>query len=143
MMGYKTKRVLFHVPRDHGKKLEIGDIYLFQEQKALEEVTVAATKLKVYHSGDTLVYNADAFVLDKQNVLEDLVKMLPGVELRDGRVFANGRFVENIIISGKDVMPSDPTQLMKMLPAYIVDKLKFYDQQGEKKQNDGQGYARC
>lgn len=95
-------------------------------------MTVAATKLKIYHSGDTLVYNADAFVLDKQNVLEDLVKMLPGVELRDGRVFANGRFVESIIISGKDVMPSDPMQLMKMLPAYIVDKLKFYDQQGEK-----------
>ncbi|WP_147639871.1 TonB-dependent receptor [Paraprevotella xylaniphila] len=137
MMGYKTKRVLFHVPQDYGKKLEIGDIYLFQEQKALEEVTVAATKLKIYHSGDTLVYNADAFVLDKQNVLEDLVKMLPGVELRDGRVFANGRFVESIIISGKDVMPSDPMQLMKMLPAYIVDKLKFYDQQGEKSKTMG------
>ncbi len=132
MMGYETKRVTFNVPEDRKKKLKIGEIYLFPQTTELDEVSVTATKLKMYHDGDTLVYNADAFVLNKRNVLEDLVKMLPGVELRDGRVFAQGKFIESIVISGKDVMPGDPMQLMKMLPAYIVGKLKFYDKQGEK-----------
>lgn len=137
MVGYETKRLPFEVPQRYKQKLDIGDIYLFPRQDELDEVTVTATKLKMYHNGDTLIYNADAFVLDKHNVLEDLVKMLPGVELHDGQVFANGRFVESIVISGKDVMPGDPTQLMKMLPAYIVDKLKFYDKQGEKSKTMG------
>ena len=130
--GYGTERMAFHVPEGQRRTLDIGDIYLFPSQNELGEAQVTATKMKMYHNGDTLVYNADAFMLDKHNVLEDLVKMLPGVELRDGKVFANGWFVESIIISGKDVMPDNPAQLMKMLPAYIVDKLKFYDQQGEK-----------
>ena len=135
--GYGTERMAFHVPEGQRRTLDIGDVYLFPLQNELGEAQVIATKMKMYHNGDTLVYNADAFMLDKHNVLEDLVKMLPGVELRDGKVFANGRFVESIIISGKDVMPGNPAQLMKMLPAYIVDKLKFYDQQGEKSKTMG------
>ena len=137
MVGYETRRTPFHVPQRYRKRLDIGDIYLIPQPSRLDEVTVTATKLKMYYNGDTLVYNADAFVLDQRNVLEDLVKMLPGVELRDGRVFANGRFVESIIISGKDVMPGNPAELMKMLPAYIVDKLKFYDRQGEESKTMG------
>lgn len=135
--GYGTERMAFHVPEGQKRTLDIGDVYLFPLQNEMGEAQVTATKMKMYHNGDTLVYNADAFMLDKHNVLEDLVKMLPGVELRDGKVFANGRFVESIIISGKDVMPGNPAQLMKMLPAYIVDKLKFYDQQGEKSKTMG------
>ena len=137
MVGYETRRTPFHVPQRYRKRLDVGDIYLIPQPSRLDEVTVTATKLKMYYNGDTLVYNADAFVLDQRNVLEDLVKMLPGVELRDGRVFANGRFVESIIISGKDVMPGNPAELMKMLPAYIVDKLKFYDRQGEESKTTG------
>lgn len=137
MIGYETKRVPFSVPENRGRKLTIDDIYLLPRPVSIDEVAVTATKLKMYNNGDTLIYNADAFVIDKRNVLEDLVKMLPGVELRDGKVFANGRFVESIIISGKDVMPDNPTQLMKMLPAYIVDKLKFYDKQGEESKTMG------
>ncbi len=132
MMGYEAKHVSFDVPAEQKRKFNIGEIYLVPQPSELDEVAVTATKLKMYHDGDTLIYNADAFVLNKRNVLEDLVKMLPGVELRDGRVFAQGRFIESIVISGKDVMPGNPMQLMKMLPAYIVDKLKFYDKQGEK-----------
>lgn len=137
MVGYETKRVPFTVTQGQTRKLDIGDIFMFTQAVGLDELTVTSTKLKMYHNGDTLIYNADAFMIDKRNVLEDLVKMLPGVELRDGKVYANGRFVESIVISGKDVMPGNPNQLMKMLPAYIVNKLKFYDKQGEESKTMG------
>ena len=137
MMGYKTKRVLFHVPQDYGKKLEIGDIYLFQEQKALEEVTVAATKLKIYHSGDTLVYNADAFVLDKQNVLEDLVKMLPGVELRDGRVFANRTICRKHHNQWKRCYAKRSHATYENVASLYRRQVKILRPTRRKKQNDG------
>ena len=60
--------------------------------------------------------------------------MLPGVELRDGRVFANGRFVESIIISGKDVMPSDPMQLMKNVASLYRRQVKILRPTRRKKQ---------
>ncbi len=48
--------------------------------------------------------------------------MLPGVELRDGRVRSP---------TAGSSHAGQPCGTMKMLPAYIVDKLKFYDRQGE------------
>lgn len=133
MLGYEPEcRRMELRQAKRNKPVEIGDIYLIPKAKELDELTVTGTKLKVYHKGDTLVYDAGAFVVDKRNVLEDLVKSLPGVEFRDGQVFVNGRFVDNIVIGGKDFMKSDPKQLMAMLPAYVVDKLKFYDKAGER-----------
>lgn len=138
MLGYEPEfRKMELKPSKRNKPVEIGDIYLIPKSKELDELTVTATKLKVYHKGDTLVYDASAFVMDKHNVLEDLVKNLPGVEFRDGQVFVNGRFVDNIVIGGKDFMKNDPKQLMAMLPAYVVDKLKFYDKSGEQSKTMG------
>lgn len=132
MMGYEADAL--HVDATFkGRKtvFDMGDIYLIPVTQQLDDVTVSVTKIKMFYRGDTLIYNADAFVVDKRNMLEDLVKQLPGVELRDGQVFANGRFVEDIVIGGKDFFKNAPMTTMKMLPAYVVDKLKFYDMEGE------------
>lgn len=138
ILGYEPENRKIEIKRQRGNRpLDIGDIYLIPKSKELDELTVTATKLKVYHKGDTLIYDANAFITDNHNVLEDLVKRLPGVEMRDGRVFVNGRFVDNIVIGGKDFMKSDPKQLMAMLPAYVVDKLKFYDKSGERSETMG------
>lgn len=138
MLGYETAcRSINLAPISHNKPVTIDDIYLIPKATDIDELTVTGTKLKVYHKGDTLVYDANAFLMDRHNVLEDLVKRLPGVELRDGRVFVNGRFVDNIVIGGKDFLKSDPQQIMAMLPAYVVDKLKFYDKSGEQSKTMG------
>ena len=138
MQGYEQEAIDVEIaPKTRNKPVKIEDILLLPKARELKDVTVTGTKLKVYHNGDTLVYDAGAFVVDNRSMLEDLVKMLPGVELRDGRIFANGRYVDNIVIGGKDFMQSSPEQIMKMLPAYVVDKLKFYDKSGERSKTMG------
>lgn len=138
MLGYEPecRKISLEQPK-RNRPVTIDDIYLIPKATELDQLTVTGTKLKVYHKGDTLVYDANAFVMDKHNVLEDLVKRLPGVEFRDGKVFVNGRFVDNIVIGGKDFLKNDPQQLMAMLPAYVVDKLKFYDKSGEQSKTMG------
>ena len=43
---------------------EVGTIFLKRPKTVdLNEVVVKATKVKFYHKGDTIVYNADAFQL--------------------------------------------------------------------------------
>lgn len=138
MLGYDPECRKIELRRTQSNKpIEMDAIYLLPKSTELDELTVKATKLKVYHKGDTLVYDADAFVMEKHNVLEDLVRQLPDVELRGGRVYVNGRFVDNIVLGGKDFLKSDPKQLMAMLPAYIVDKLKFYEKSGEQSKTMG------
>ena len=98
----------------------------------LEGVEVAATKLKFYQRGDTLVYDADAFNLSEGSMLDALIQQLPGAELKsDGRIFINGRFVESLLLNGRDFFKGDNRIMLDNLPAYMVKNVEVYDKQHE------------
>lgn len=85
---------------------EIETIFLKRPKTVdLNEVVVKATKVKFYHKGDTIVYNADAFQLGEGSMLDALIRQLPGAELsKDGRIYVNGKFVESLLLNGKDFL---------------------------------------
>lgn len=60
---------------------DLGEIGLLRTPKRLNEVTVTATKIKMYYKGDTIVYNADAFLLPEGSMLDDLIRKLPGITI--------------------------------------------------------------
>ena len=63
----------------------------------LGEATVKASRIMMVMKGDTLVYNAAAFQLSEGSMLDQLVRQLPGVELRDGgRIYVNGRYANSV-----------------------------------------------
>lgn len=100
--------------------------------KQLNEVVVTATKVKFYTKGDTLVYNADAFQLQEGSMLDALVAQLPGAELKpDGRIMVNGKFVESLLLNGRDFFKGDNTVLLDNLPAYMVHQVKVYTEESE------------
>ena len=94
----------------------------------LDEVKVVATKVKFYHRGDTLVYDADAFNLPEGSMLDDLIRQLPGAELKDnGVILVNGRQVDVLLLNGKDFITSDNRLMLDNLPYYMVKELKVYE----------------
>lgn len=102
------------------------------DEVQLNEVTVTATKVKFYTNGDTLVYNADAFQLQEGSMLDALVAQLPGAELKpDGRIMVNGKFVESLLLNGRDFFKGDNTVLLDNLPAYMVQQVKVYTEESE------------
>lgn len=53
--------------------------------------------------GDTLQFNADAFQLREGSMLDQLIAMLPGVELRTGgEIYVNGKKVQSLLVNGED-----------------------------------------
>ncbi|MDE6330257.1 MAG: hypothetical protein K2L83_06045 [Muribaculaceae bacterium] len=109
--------------------LNLGNIYLRHEARNLSEVTVTASKVKFYNNGDTIVYNADTFILAEGSMLDALIKQLPGVELHsDGRIYVNGKFVDNLMLNGKDFFKGKNNVLLDNLGAYTVKDIKVYDQ---------------
>lgn len=94
----------------------------------LKEVVVQATKLKFYFDGDTLVYDATAFVTDQSFTLNDALKKMPGIDIRkDGTIYSNGRKVEALLLNGKDFFNKDRKTLLDNLPAFMVKDVKIYD----------------
>ena len=98
----------------------------------LGTAVVRATKIKFYHKGDTLVYNADAFNLAEGSMLDALIEQLPGVELkRDGRILVNGRQVESLLLNGKAFFNGQHSIMLENLPSYMVKHVKVYEKQSE------------
>jgi hypothetical protein len=94
----------------------------------LDGITVTASKVKMVMHGDTIVYNADAFQLSEGSMLDALIRQLPGSELKsDGRIYVNGRFVESLLLNGKDFFKGNNTVLLQNLPTYAVNSIKVYE----------------
>lgn len=103
-----------------------------RKDRALKEVAVTATKVKMIVRGDTVIYNADAFQLAEGSMLDALIKQLPGAELKsDGRIYVNGRFVSSLQLNGKDFFKGNNRVLLDNLPSYMVNKVKVYEQESE------------
>lgn len=108
--------------------LDVGSIELKRSPKQLKEIVVTATKVKFYNKGDTLVFNADAFELAEGSMLDALVSQLPGVELKEnGQIYVNGRFVENLLLNGKDFFKGDNSIMLDNLGSYMVKDVAVYE----------------
>ncbi len=80
-----------------------------EESIGLEEVVVTATKVKMVMRGDTIVHNADAFMLSEGSMLDALIAQLPGATLdNNGRIMVNGKQIESLLVDGKDFSRATP-----------------------------------
>jgi hypothetical protein len=115
-----------------GKKSEvkIPTVKMRREQQIqLDEVTVKATKIKMYYRGDTIVYNADAFTLPDGSMLGSLIAQLPGVKITEsGAIYVNGRRVDELLLGSRSFFHGNRKVLMENLPYYTVNTLKVYEQ---------------
>lgn len=119
---------------------DLGEIGLLRMPKRLDEVTVTATKIKMYYKGDTIVYNADAFLLPEGSMLDELIRKLPGITInRSGEIFSNGRKIESLQLEGRRLFDGSPRTLLENLGAYTVSKVKVYEQADQ--QTEFLGYS--
>ena len=97
----------------------------------LAEVTVKATKVKMVVAGDTIVYNADAFNLAEGSMLDALISKLPGARLtKDGQIFVNGKYIQSLLVNGREFFSGNPKLALENLPAYTVNKIKVFNKSG-------------
>lgn len=139
--GYKPLEHVFEIPnRRYNKKVREWDLDEVKMHKAnsygmerdLDEFTITATKVKMVMAGDTVVYNADAFQLSEGSMLDELVRQLPGVEIRKGgEIFINGEKVQELLVNGNDFFNGDAKQALENLPAYVVQNIKAYQRESK------------
>ena len=110
----------------------VSTFYLHKVSKTLQEVTIKASRVRFYHKGDTIVYDASLFQLAEGSMLDALLRQLPGVELKsDGRIYHNGKFVDDLLLNGKDLFQGNRKLMLENLPAYTVKNVAVYDKQTE------------
>ncbi len=107
------------------RRIRMNKIYV------LKEVTITSTKIKMVMRGDTIVYNADAFNLAEGSMLDALISKLPGAKLnKNGEIFVNDKKIESLLVNGTNFFSGNPRAALENLPAYTVNKIKVYNQDG-------------
>lgn len=134
MMGYKTyvKEVLLE------KSLDMGVIKMVEDAEVLEAARISDIGNPIIIKKDTVEYNASSFKTSENDMLEQLLKKLPGVEVEsDGTITANGETIKQITIDGKTFFLDDPQLASKNIPAKIVEKVKVVERKSDQAEFTG------
>ena len=134
LMGYKTHQQELQVE----KSIDLGDIRMSEDVEVLDASKVSAVGNPIVVKKDTIEYNASSFKISDNDMLEELLKKLPGVEVgTDGSITANGETINKITIDGKTFFLDDPQLASKNIPAKLVEKVKVVEKKSEQAQFTG------
>ena len=135
LIGYKPY-VKVHDLR--GWEKDLGAILLEESTEFIDAASITAMGNPVTVLKDTVIYNASAFHVGENAMLEDLLKKMPGMEVdENGTVKVNGEPVDKITVGGKTFFFNDPSMALKNLPAKIVDKIKVIDKNKDEAEFSG------
>lgn len=130
-VGYDDTYQQFTIHSRREEEVWVKAIRMDKSVSMLPEVTATASKIKMVMRGDTVVYNASAFQLKDGSMLEELIRQLPGASINEkGQIYVNGRYVESLLVNGREFFNGNPTLALRNLPAYTVSKIKVYDDDG-------------
>ena len=117
---------------------DLGEIRMKLDREQLDAASVSAVGNPIIIKKDTIEYNASSFKTTDNDVLEDLLKKLPGVEVsEDGAITVNGQSIKKITIDGKTFFLDDPQLASKNIPAKIINKLKVIQKKSEQAEFTG------
>ena len=127
--GYDVEWLKVSVTNTTEKELAVPLIKMRRARHVtLNEVVVTATKVKMFYRGDTLIYDATAFNMPDGSMLDDLIRQMPGVTLKDnGEILVNGRRVDYLTLNGTDFFKGNNRMMLDNLPYYTVKNIKVYD----------------
>jgi len=135
-IGYSTIHKVITIP-GNPETQNIGNFQLDQVNSLINEVVISAT-LPVIVKKDTLEYNADMFKVEKNAVVEDMLKKLPGVEIDgSGKITAQGTDVSKVYVDGKQFFGNDPLLATQNLPADMIAKVQVIDKKSDQAEFSG------
>ena len=128
LMGYRpfVKEIILE------KNLDLGTVKMADDAIALDAAQVSAIGNPIIVKKDTIEYTASSFKTSDNDMLEELLKKLPGVEVEaDGTITANGETIKKITIDGKTFFLDDPQLAAKNIPAKMIEKVKVVEKKSD------------
>ncbi len=114
-----------------------GDIVLRQAGHMLSEVSVVEKVLAMVQKDDTIEYNSGAYKVNPDADASDLARKMPGIQLNDKQITAQGETVVKVLVDGKPFFGNDPYAALKNLPSDIIDKIQVYNEKSDQERFTG------
>jgi hypothetical protein len=123
-MGFEQKSK--DVAIEHNNQTKTINFVLTPKVTVLKEIVIAS-KRPITIKNDTIIFNADSFKQGNEQVVEDLLKKIPGLNIdADGTIKVGNQEVEKVMIDGDDMLEKGYKILTKNMPANPIDKVELY-----------------
>jgi len=100
---------------------------LSYEPMALDEIVIIAER-DILKRPDTTIFKASAFTRGNEQVVEDLLKNIPGLTVEeDGTIKVGNREVEKVMVDGDDFFEKGYKLLTKNLNADAIETVQVYE----------------
>jgi len=129
--GYDNKMTPFTLGPPNAVT-DLGNVGISVVVKTLNEVTIKSTPQEIKIKGDTLEYNAKAYVIQPNAKVEDLLRQMPGVQIdKNGKITVNGQAVPKVLVDGEEFFGDDPTLVTQNLRGDMVSSVQIYDRRSD------------
>ena len=140
-IGYADKEMDVEVKSANTK---LGDIALEEGNTRIETVVKTVQAIRASQSGDTITYNADAYKVASDADVEGLLKKMPGIQVSDGQVTAQGEAIQKIFVDGKEFFGDDVATAISTLPAQSIESIEVFNKLSDQAEfsgrDDGDSY---
>lgn len=120
-----------------GRGAKLGTLKLQEDPKLLSEVETVARDQRIKQVDDTIMYNAEAYKVADGATAEELVAKMPGIEVTDEGIKAQGETVEKLLVDGKSFFENDPRMALRTLPAEVVQTVAVFDKKSDQAEFTG------
>ena len=121
-LSYETKLVSKTIVEVN----EENSINVFLKSKSinLDEIVIQSKK-PITVKKDTIVFNVKSFIQGNEDVVEDLLKKIPGLDVEsDGTIKIDGKEVEKVMVDGDDFFEKGYKILTKNMPPEQLENVE-------------------
>lgn len=124
-VGYKAYRNQFSVD-DFNRGIYVN---MKEDEQAIGQIVVLGNSVAMVIKGDTTIYNASAFKTMDGDRFTELIKQLPGVEIRNNKIYAEGQEIKRVYVDGRNMFGINAGYALSDLEASDVKNVKVYDEE--------------
>jgi len=134
-LSYKPISIPIEVTNENKKVIK--NIKLIYEPIELNEVIIR-TNIPIKIKKDTIVFDAKSFAQGNEEVIEDLLKKIPGINVdAEGTIKIGNQEIEKIMIEGDDFFENGYKILSKNMPVSPIDKIEVLQRYSSNKHLKG------
>ncbi|MEZ7505156.1 TonB-dependent receptor [Flavobacterium sp. Arc2] len=134
-LNYKVQIVAVEILPETSKVEK--DIQLVYSEIELKEVVIETVR-PIIVDGDKIIYDAKSFAQGNEQVVEDLLKKIPGLNIStDGTIKVGNQEVEKVMIDGDDMFEKGYKILTKNMPVNPIDKIELLQRYSNNKHLKG------
>ncbi|HMH20725.1 MAG TPA: outer membrane beta-barrel family protein [Puia sp.] len=118
--------------------VDLGSIPLPPRSNELVAAVVTQRRPVIRIKGDSLEYDASSVKVKTNGSVEDLLRLLPGVEVNQkGEIMAQGQKIQKVLIDGEEFFSDDPTIATRNLSASMIDKVQVINKKSPQSEFTG------